>query len=161
MIKKIVLFILFYLFFSFVFFGQNSNIDSLVVDTIKIGNRTILLKVPYISSIFKQTYNYEEGYYVDYPFIDSSLLFIHVGSMVEIPFYTKFQYCDLEEEIRKNNLISFIGKCGINYFREDYYEQYRITVVYKNISSNYVFLFNSIMDNIHIYWRKNSNLPQN
>lgn len=145
-----VLFVLFYLFLNIAIFGQSTKIDSLVVDTVKIGNRTILLKIPYISSILKKTYNYEEGCYFYYPFIDSSMLFIHVGSMVEIPFYTKFQYCDLEEEIIKDIAISFIGKCGINYYREDYYEQYRMTVVYKDISPNYVLLFDSIMDSVRI-----------
>jgi len=151
--KKIVFGILFSLFFIFTLSGQN-KIDSLVMDTVKIGNRTILLKVPHFSSLCKQIYGYEEGTFIDYPFIDTSLLFIHVGSMVERPFYKGFQACDLKEEIKNDTVISYRGVCGVNYFREDYYKQYRTTIVYKNISSNYISLFDFIMDNVQIFLHK-------
>lgn len=147
--RTVALGILFSVFFVFTLSGQ-SKIDSLIMDTVIIGSKNVLIEVPYISYKHQKIDSYEEGIFVYYPFIDTSLLFIHGGSLVNIPFCARFQFCELKEKFERDSIISYKGFCKDNYFREDYYKQYGISIVCKNIPSNYIPLFDFIMDNVRI-----------
>jgi hypothetical protein len=148
--RIIVLCILFLIFFVFTLSGQ-SKIDSLIMDTVKIGSKNVLIEIPYISYKQRKIDSYAEGTFVYYPFIDTSLLFIHGGALVNIPFFTGFQFYELKEKTERDSIISYKGLCKNKYFREDYYTQYRINIIYKDIPNDYIFLFDFIMDNVRIY----------
>ncbi|HOF16977.1 MAG TPA: hypothetical protein PLF32_08770 [Bacteroidales bacterium] len=150
--KRILLFISF-ISLSLDIFGQ-SKFDSLVKDTIILENREMIIEIPYISTVYKEKDSYEEGWFIYYPFIDTSLLFIHYGALVKRPFYREFQFYELKEKIERDSIISYQGFCNNNYFREDYYKQYGISIVCKNIPENYISLFNFIMDNFQVYIKK-------
>lgn len=48
-------------------------------DTLSLGEYSLVIDVPQISLNHKSAHQYEEGFLITYPYIDSAYLFIHKG----------------------------------------------------------------------------------
>lgn len=55
-------------------------------DTISMGEYSLVIDVPQISLNHKFVYQYEEGFFITYPYIDSAYFFIHKGYNIKRPF---------------------------------------------------------------------------
>ncbi|MBP6977301.1 MAG: hypothetical protein PHD61_04765 [Bacteroidales bacterium] len=127
------------------------------VDTIFFGNYYLLIKI--FEPNTKTFTSYEEGFFITFSFLDSSIITIQYGPMVQKPL-TSTDSCQILSEFVLDEEIKIIkGICtntakhlkNVYYFREESYSRYNLSILYENVSCPNIKLFDNILDNIKIY----------
>ena len=116
-------------------------------DTIFCGNYYITINIPAVSYKHKSVDYYEEGFFVTYPYTDSTFLFIHKGPNVTHPFCDTTQIKLLFED---NNMKCYYGRTNNCYIREIYYKKRKFTLSYMNVKKEDLLLFDSIVLSLKI-----------
>lgn len=117
-------------------------------DTIYCGDHLLVICVPLSFYINKSVFQYEEGFFVTYPYRDSAYLFIHKGHNATRPFCdTTIIKCLSENE----NQICYYGKYNDNFTKEIYYKKMGVTISYENIKEDDIPLFESIISSFNIF----------
>lgn len=138
--------------------AQHNDVNSLLEktesDTVSCGEYTLIINVPRISLKHKSFFQYEEGFFVTYPYIDSAYLFIHDGHNMTRPF------CDtsLIKMISENDTLKcYYGTCGNYSTKEVYYKKEKLTISYVNIKREDLPLFDNVISSLKIYSIKADN----
>lgn len=116
-------------------------------DTIYCGDRSLVICVPFSFYINKSLFQYEEGFFVTYPYRDSAFLFIHKGHNVTRPFCdTTIIKCISENK----NQICYYGTYNDCFCKEVYFKKWGVTISYENIKEEDISLFDSIISSLNI-----------
>ena len=119
--------------------------DSLCCDTIFCDGYSLSVEVPYISYRHKSFYQYDEGFYITYPYKDSAYFFIHKGYNVKRPICDTTQ---IESFFENDTLKCYYGTYNNVFFKEIFYKERKVTISYVNINEKDVLLFNRIISTI-------------
>lgn len=111
-------------------------------DTISTGECSLVIDVPIISLKHKSINQYEEGFFITYPYLDSAYLFIHKGYNIKRPFCDTTQIKLIsEDEVLK----CYYGVINDLYSKEVYYKKSKITISYVNVRERDLLLFDKII----------------
>ena len=114
-------------------------------DTISMGEYSLVIEVPRISLSHKSVYQYEEGFFITYPYIDSAYLFIHKGYNIKRPFCDTTQIMLVSED---KNLKCYYGVINDFYTKEIFYKKSKMTISYVNVKEKYLSLFDRIVSSL-------------
>lgn len=114
-------------------------------DTISMGEYSLVIDVPQISLNHKFVYQYEEGFFITYPYIDSAYFFIHKGYNIKRPFCDTTQIMLVSED---KNLKCYYGVINDFYTKEVFYKKSKITASYVNVKEEYLSLFDGIISSL-------------
>lgn len=122
-------------------------------DTIKWSNSQLIIELPIKSSSHIDTY--EEGFFkIITCYIDSAIITIHCGAMVNHPLIDISLHEITSEFIFDNEIKIWRGykECynGKKYFREEDYFSIGIAVLYENVNKNRLDTYERIFNNIII-----------
>ena len=147
--KKVFIIIIAILNNSFILFSQ--------IKTDTINCAPFSLTVELLGTYKEQISSYEEGFTKVYSFQDSSYILVNCGSMISLPIlYAKIDtILSCSQKSDSVNIIKGINKYQ-KCFREEDYNQYRIVVLYDNVTNKNLELFNKMLDNIKIEKRNSS-----
>lgn len=123
-------------------------------DTILCGSQSLVINIPRFSFNHKSIYQYEEGFFVTYPFKDSAYLFIHQGYNSVRPFCDTTQVkLVLKDDIK----LCRYGSFGNLFTKEIYYKKGKITISYVNVKRDELPFFDSIISSLQILAAPSSN----
>lgn len=114
-------------------------------DTLSLGEYSLVIDVPQISLNHKSAHQYEEGFLITYPYIDSAYLFIHKGYNIKRPFCDTTQIKLVSED---KNLKCYYGVINDSYTKEVFYKTSKITISYVNVKEKYLSLFDGIISSL-------------
>lgn len=131
-------------------------------DTICFNDYQLIIRLP--SHSLKKVTNYEEGFFIDYSTVDTSVITIHCGYLVSKPLISEKKsviiddFCvDKDIRIIKGYYIktdsSFSNK-SICYFREEDFPIHGITIMYEYVDRSKLDIYDTIFDNIKILKQK-------
>lgn len=123
-----------------------NNMVDVCCDTIRFGNKVILLNLPSVCCKHKKNADtYDEGHFIVYPFRDSAYVFIHIGANVSRPF------CDTTQVKKINDNDSMICYCGLLnnlWLKEVYYKNTGITISCVNFREEDLPLFDCLLADV-------------
>lgn len=114
-------------------------------DTISLEEYSLVIDIPIISLTHKSIFQYEEGFFITYPYIDSAYLFIHKGHNVTRPFCDSTQ---IKLTLENDTLKYYYGVIGGLYIKEIFYKEEKITISYINVKGEDLPLFNGIISSL-------------
>ena len=121
-------------------------------DTIQISEFNILICFP--GEYIKKVYTYEEGIFYDYIIMkDSSIITIHVGTMVSLPLIEKavvISSC-LISNMLKDETGKYVEDDVEYYCRELNIFPYHLNVSYDKVSSRLKKQYDQIINNIKVF----------
>lgn len=150
-IRKIIVYLICNLTFIYAQAQHNEStpyIDSLCCDTIICDSYLMLVKVPCISYLHKTYYQYDEGFFMTYPYRDSAFFYIHKGHNVRQPFLDTSQKGIFFEN---DTLQCHYGICNNVFYKEIFYKERKVTISYVNIKEEDVLLFDRIISTLVFY----------
>ena len=127
------------------------------IDTIKWSNYVLILEVPKCNHI--HTDSYEEGFFQTINcLIDSAIITIHCGAMVNLPLIDLTKYnvtseFNLCKEVQVLRGFYEYEKNGVKmkrYFREENYKRQGITIMYENVIEKRLDFYDHILNNIKV-----------
>jgi hypothetical protein len=131
--------------------------DSIKLDTIRWSKNELVIELP--KHNIAQIDNYEEGFFKTYTcFLDSTIITIHIGSMVKLPLIDLKKY-SLSSEFKLGKDVyvlrgfynyEFEGSLKKKYFREENYSKYGLTILYENVDESRLKFYEHILNNIKI-----------
>lgn len=127
---------------------QNKNltiIDTLCIDTFFCDGYSLSLQVPHILYTHKLYYQYEEGFFMTYPYKDSAYIFVHKGYNAKRPF------CDtthIKLFFENDTIKCYYGVLNNVFCKEIYYKERGITISYVNIREEDLLLFEKIISTL-------------
>lgn len=141
--------------FSHIQAQHNKNhhaISDFCSDTIICKEYSLSIKVPVVSYKHKCYYQYDEGFYMLYPYQDSAYLFIHKGYNVLRPF------CDtnkIKSTFENDTLKHYYGIHNNLFFNEIYYKERQLTISFVNVRKEDVLLFDNIIQSLNFFTKDN------
>lgn len=124
---------------------EDSHLGARFHDTLSLGEYSLVIDVPQISLNHKSAHQYEEGFLITYPYIDSAYLFIHKGYNIKRPFCDTTQIKLVSED---KNLKCYYGVINDSYTKEVFYKTSKITISYVNVKEKYLSLFDGIISSL-------------
>lgn len=144
-------------FNSFLLSQNSIKVNAIKADTIKCSNYQMIIELPIKSHSHYQTY--EEGFFQTIScFLDSAVITIHCGSMVNLPLINQAKYTVTSKFVLDNDVRVLRGYYDIfhngiirrKYFREENYFKSGITVMYENVDESDLRYYDYILNNIKI-----------
>ncbi|WP_028903841.1 hypothetical protein [Prevotella sp. P6B4] len=139
------------LFFIYLCFSLKTNAQ-VQQDTIQISEYCIILSFP--GEYIIKEYSYEEGVFYDYFFLqESSIITIHVGSMVILPLIEKKDIISscLIGNILKDETAKYLEDGKLKYCREINIFPYHLNIIYDKVSSQLKDKYDFVFDNIKVF----------
>ena len=139
-----------YLLILFALFSININAQ-IQRDTIQISEFCIMLDFP--REYIKKEMQYEEGVFYDYIIPqDSSIITIHLGSMVSLPLIEKKDIIFSREisNLLKEECGKYIENGIVKFCRELNIYPYHLNISYDNVSLQLKKIYDDCFDNIQI-----------
>jgi len=134
----------------FTFFSININAQ-IQQDTIQVSEFCIILDFP--REHIKKEMQYEEGVFYDYLIPqDSSIITIHLGSMVSLPLIEKKTIISSREisNLLKEECGKYIRNGTVKFCRELNIYPYHLNISYDNVSLHLKKIYDNCFDNIKI-----------
>jgi len=130
--------------------------NSLKTDTIKWSGSQIIIELP--SKKYVHTETYEEGFFQTMTCLDSTIIIVHCGAMVNLPLIDMNKYVVTSKFVLGEDVRVLRGHCvysnnGVRktkYFREENYFKYGITVMYENADESKLEYYDSILNNVKV-----------
>jgi hypothetical protein len=133
-----------------------SSQNDIKTDTIKLPDYLIIINVPLKSHSHYD--RYEEGFFRTITCIDTTIITIHCGAMVNLPLIDLTKNTITSKFILGKDVSVLRGYCdslnnGVKrkkYFREENYFKFGITVMYENVDEFKLIYYDSILNNVKI-----------